>query len=60
MGMADQSTAVLRALAERQGVHPSDDDLAAVQAFLVTVLERLAELEQALPRETPPAGRYLP
>ena len=58
--MADQSIAVLRELAERQGVHPSDEDLAAVQAFLVTVLERLAEIERALPRETPPAGRYLP
>ena len=31
-----------------------------MQAFLATVLERLAEIEKALPRETPPAGRYLP
>ncbi len=58
--MGDQSTAVLRELAERQGVHPREEDLAAVQAFLVTVLERLAEIERALPHDTPPAGRYLP
>jgi hypothetical protein len=51
--------AVLRALAERQGVTPTDNDLAAVQAFLAPLLERLTEIERALPRETPPAGRGL-
>jgi hypothetical protein len=54
------SVATLRALAARQGVAPSDDDLEAVQAFLETVLERLSEIERALPPETPPAGQYLP
>jgi hypothetical protein len=31
-----------------------------VQAFLATVLVHLSEIEEALPPETPPAGRYLP
>lgn len=51
--------AVLRALAERQGVEPTDEDLEDVSAFLETVLLRLVEIERALPPETPPAGRYL-
>jgi hypothetical protein len=58
--MDTQSIDLLRALAERQGVYPHDEDLEAVQAFLATVLERLAEIEDALPPETPPAGTYLP
>lgn len=41
-------------------MYPHDEDLEAVQAFLATVLERLAEIEDALPPETPPAGTYLP
>jgi hypothetical protein len=41
-------------------VTPNDDDLEAVQAFLATVLERLPEIERALPPETPPADRCLP
>ena len=51
---------VLRALAERQGVEPTDEDLEAVAGFLQTVLERVVEIEQQLPRVTPPAGLYLP
>jgi hypothetical protein len=54
------SLPTLRALAARQGVTPSDDDLEAVQAFLATVLERLSEIERALPSGTPPAGNGLP
>lgn len=54
------SVSVLRALALRQGVEPSDADLKAVQVFLATVLARLSGIEAALPPETPPAGRYLP
>lgn len=54
------SVDTLRALAARQGVAPSDEDLEVVQAFLEPVLERLFEIERALPPETPPAGRYLP
>ncbi|HSF62266.1 MAG TPA: hypothetical protein VLA69_11275 [Gaiellaceae bacterium] len=48
--------AVLRALAERQGVHPTDEDLEGVSVFLETVLQRLTDIETALPPETPPAG----
>ena len=57
MGMDSDSTplAVLRALAERQGVQPTDDDLEGVRAFLDTVLPRLEEIERALPPETPPS-----
>lgn len=47
---------MLRAIAERQGVRPTDDDLVAVQAFLAPLLERLDEIERELPRDTPPAG----
>jgi hypothetical protein len=50
----------LRALAERQGVSPTDDDLEAVQVFLAPLLERLAEIERALPPDTPPTGLPLP
>ena len=50
---------MLRALAERQGVEPTDEDLEEVSAFLETVLRRLAEIERALPPETPPAGQAL-
>lgn len=60
MGTDAQSIPALRELARRQGIEPTDEDLAAVQAFLATVLERLAEIEQALPPSTPPAGKYLP
>lgn len=50
---------MLRAIAFRQGVVPSDADLEAVQAFLATVLVHLAGIEAELPPETPPAERYL-
>ncbi len=50
---------MLRALAERQGVEPTDEDLADVSAFLETVLRRLAEIERQLPPETAPAGQAL-
>lgn len=39
---------------------PTDDDLEAVQAFLDTILPRLAEIERLLPPETPPAERVRP
>lgn len=62
MGMSTESTPLplLRALAQRQGVSPTDDDLEATRAFLETVLARLDEIEQLLPPETKPAGLYLP
>ena len=50
---------MLRALLERQGVEPSDEELEAVSFFLETVLRGLAEIERALPTETPPAGQAL-
>jgi hypothetical protein len=40
---------LLRALFERQGVAPEDDDLAAVQGFLRTLLPALEELERLVP-----------
>lgn len=56
MDVDSTPVAVLRALAERQGVHPTDEDLEGVSAFLDTVLQRLVDIERALPPETPPAG----
>lgn len=57
---ADSSpVAVLRALAKRQGVEPTDEDLEAAGAFLETILPRLAAIEKALPPDTPPAGQAL-
>lgn len=50
----------LRALARAQGVEPSDADLEGVLGFLGTVLPSLRELEEATPRDVPPAGMYLP
>jgi hypothetical protein len=60
--MSSDSTpvSVLRALAARQGVEPTDDDLEAVQAFLDTILPRLAEVERSLPPGTAPAERVRP
>ena len=51
--------AALKALLESQGVEPADEELEAVSAFLQTVLRGLAEIERALPPETPPAGQAL-
>jgi hypothetical protein len=50
----------LRALARLQGVEPTDADLEGVLGFLRTVLPTLRELEEATPRDVPPAGLYLP
>jgi len=52
--MGPQSNVIpfLRALAERQGVEPTDEDLEAVVGFLETILPALAELEQLLPADT--------
>jgi len=40
---------LLRALCERQGVTPEDDDLEAVQGFLRAILPALEELERRIP-----------
>ena len=44
-------TALLRAICERQGVVPEDDDLEAVQGFLRLLLPALEELERRVPDE---------
>jgi hypothetical protein len=43
---------LLRALCERQGVAPEDDDLRAVQGFLRAILPALEELERRLADES--------
>ena len=52
--MESQSNPVsfLRALAERQGVVPADEDLEAVLGFLERIVPELEELEELLPADT--------
>jgi hypothetical protein len=45
---------LLRALCERQGVVPEDEDLNAVQGFLRAILPALEELERILPDDLAP------
>jgi hypothetical protein len=54
--MDPQSNAIssLRALAEHQGVEPTDEDLEAVVGFLATILPALEELEGLLPADVVP------
>jgi len=54
MGTPAQSSseALLRELAARQGVEPTDEDLAAVRAFLDILLPALAGLEERLAAAT--------
>jgi hypothetical protein len=54
------SLAELRTLVEAQGVTPTDEDLEAVRAFLDVLLPACEELEGLIPRDTPPAGLFLP
>jgi hypothetical protein len=42
---------MLRAVCERQGVSPDDDDLSAVQGFLRAIVPALEELETRLADE---------
>jgi hypothetical protein len=44
----------LRALAERQGVEPTDEDLEAVLGFLAGILPELEELEKLLAPDSTP------
>lgn len=44
---------LLRELAARQGIDPSDADLEAVLGFLRAILPALAEIERELPRDAP-------
>jgi len=46
---------LLRAICERQGVSPTDDDLEAVRGFVDRVVPALADIERRLPRDTEPA-----
>lgn len=55
MELESRPVGALRELAAAQGVHPTDDDLAAVQSFLEVILPTLAELEQRLPPELSPS-----
>jgi hypothetical protein len=50
MGTRAESSSelLLRELAARQGVEPTDDDLAAVRAFLDILLPALSALEERL------------
>ena len=50
----------LREAAAGQGVHPTDEDLEAVQGFLRVLLPAFAELEKLVPRFLPPAAMFLP
>jgi hypothetical protein len=50
----ESSPDLLRAIAELQGVSPSDEDLEAVRGFLDTVLPALEDIERRLPPDTLP------
>jgi hypothetical protein len=54
MGPQSNVIVFLRALAERQGVEPTDEDLEAVVGFLETIVPALEELEQLLPADATP------
>jgi hypothetical protein len=54
MGSQSNDLSFLRALAERQGVEPSDEDLEAVLGFLAGILPALEELEKLLPPDAAP------
>ena len=51
----EPSTDFLRNLASQQGVQPEDADLESVLGFLRLILPALADIEQRLPQELPPA-----
>lgn len=50
----------LRAQAARQGVEPTEEDLARVQAFLAVLLPAFEELGRLVPPGTVPAAMFLP
>jgi hypothetical protein len=50
----------LRTRAGEQGVHPSDDDLERVRAFLAVLLPAFEELERLIPVDAVPAAQFLP
>ena len=50
----------LRAAAALHGIHPSDEDLAAVQGFLEVLLPAFDGLEALIPDGTVPAAIFVP
>jgi hypothetical protein len=54
MGADSNVISFLRALVERQGVEPTDEDLEAVAGFLETIMPALEELEELLPADAAP------
>jgi Asp-tRNA(Asn)/Glu-tRNA(Gln) amidotransferase C subunit len=54
MGAQSNVIPFLRALAERQRVEPTDEDLEAVAGFLETIIPLLEELEELLPADATP------
>lgn len=54
------SLALLREQASAMGVHPTDEDLERVRAFLTVLYPQFERLEQIVPPDTVPAGPYLP
>jgi len=54
MGPDSNVIPFLRALAERQGVEPTDADLEAVVGFLERIMPALEELEELLPADAVP------
>ncbi len=57
---AAPSIQLLRELAARQGVEPTDDDLERVRGFLAVLLPELEKLERRVPPGIVPAGRFAP
>ncbi len=60
MPSESSSVDVLREIAARQGVSPTDTDLEAVLGFLNAILPELERIERRIPPETPPAGLFVP
>ena len=52
MGAESSSVDLLRQLAARQGVFPTDEDLEAVLPFLEAIVPVLEELERTIPPDT--------
>jgi hypothetical protein len=53
---ATPTLAQLRALAEAQGVTPTEEVLEGVRAFLEVLVPAFEEMERLIPPGTPPAG----
>ena len=58
--MPPLSLDLLRAVAEAQGVRVEDEDLERVHAFLTVLYPAFEEIERLVPKETAPAGFFLP